>query len=125
MYQVPALRKAGYEAAELAISRPDLVTCCVLSAMRSRADVARRALFAGERALAVSGSQLPPSYDAPVSAFQMFSPASLNDDETISMWLDVYEMAAARRAAASGQSAIDLLPPTAVIRSGRFRCPAG
>jgi pimeloyl-ACP methyl ester carboxylesterase len=159
MYQVPALRKAGYEAiifdnrgvspsdvppgdfsladlvadtagliealdagpcrlvgtslgadiaAELAISRPDLVTCCVLLAMRSRADVARRALFAGERALAVSGSQLPPSYDAPVSAFQMFSPASLNDDETISVWLDVYEMAAARRAAASGQSAIDL-----------------
>lgn len=95
-------------AAELAVSRPDLVICCVLLAMRSRADVARRALFAGERALTVSGMQLPPAYDAPISVFQMFSPASLNDDATISMWLDIYEMAAARRAAASGQSAIDL-----------------
>jgi pimeloyl-ACP methyl ester carboxylesterase len=95
-------------AAELAVSRPDLVSCCVLMAMRGRADAARRAISAGERALARGRIQLPPAYDASVSVLQMFSPATLNDDATISGWLDIYEMSAARRAAASGQDAIDL-----------------
>jgi pimeloyl-ACP methyl ester carboxylesterase len=95
-------------AAELAVSRPDLVSCCVLMAMRGRADAARRALSVGERALASGRIQLPPAYDASVSVFQMFSPATLNDDATISALLDIYEMSAARRAAASGQDAIDL-----------------
>jgi pimeloyl-ACP methyl ester carboxylesterase len=38
----------------------------------------------------------------------MFSPVTLNDDARVSVWLDIYEMSAARRAAASGQDAIDL-----------------
>lgn len=159
MYQVPALKKAGYEvitfdnrgmppsdvppgdyaladlvadtagliealdagpcrvvgtslgacvAAELAARRPDLVTCCVLMAMRSRSDAFRRALSLGERALSVSGTVLPPSYEAAISVLQMFSPETLNDDATVSGLLDIYEMAAGRRAAASGQDAIDL-----------------
>lgn len=99
----------AYIATELAIRRPDLVTSCVLMAARARADAVRQALWAGERALARSGTQLPPGYGAAISVFQMLSPATLNDDTAISMWLDIYEMAAARRAAASGQSAIDLV----------------
>jgi pimeloyl-ACP methyl ester carboxylesterase len=39
----------------------------------------------------------------------MFSPATLNDDAAIPMWLDVYEMSAGRREAARGQDAIDLI----------------
>lgn len=97
----------AFIATELAVSRPDLVTCCVLMAVRARADVVRRALSDGERALARSGIQLPPGYEAAVSVLQMLSPASLNDDTAISMWLDIYEMAAGRRAA-SGQTTIDL-----------------
>jgi pimeloyl-ACP methyl ester carboxylesterase len=38
----------------------------------------------------------------------MFSPATVNDDAAIATWLDIYEMSAGRRAAASGQDAIDL-----------------
>src|SRR5260370_22202931 len=38
-------------ATELAVSRPDLVTCCVLMAVRARADAFRRALSAGGRVL--------------------------------------------------------------------------
>jgi pimeloyl-ACP methyl ester carboxylesterase len=95
-------------AIELAISRPDLVTCCALMAVRARSDAVRRAVSAGERALLKGGIQLPPAYEASVSVLQMFSPATLNDDSTISAWLDIYEMSAARRAAASGQDAIDL-----------------
>jgi pimeloyl-ACP methyl ester carboxylesterase len=95
-------------AAELAIRRPDLVSCCVLMAVRARADAVRRAVSAGERALSRGGVRLPAAYEASVSILQMFSPATLNDDTTISAWLDVYELSAARRAAASGQDAIDL-----------------
>jgi pimeloyl-ACP methyl ester carboxylesterase len=95
-------------AAELAARRPDLVTCCVLMALRARADVARRALNVAERALARSGIQLPPTYEAAISVLQMFSPDTVNDDAAMSMWLEIYEVARARRAAASGQDAIDL-----------------
>jgi len=99
----------AYIATELAVARPDLVTSCVLMATRARADAVRQALWAGERALAHSGIQLPASYGATISVLQMLSPATLNDDTAMPMWLDIYELAAARRAAASGQSAIDLV----------------
>jgi pimeloyl-ACP methyl ester carboxylesterase len=99
----------AFVAAELAVSRPDMVTSCVLMATRARADAFRRALSAGDKALTRDGIQLPPSYDAAISVLQMFSPATLNDDESIPMWLDIYEMSGGRRQAASGQDAIDLL----------------
>lgn len=159
MYQVPALKKAGYEvitfdnrgippsavppgdysladlvadtagliealdagpcrlvgtslgalvAAELAISRPDLVNCCVLMAVRGRADAARRAVLAGEQALARDGIRLPAAYEASVAILQMFSPATINDDAMIEPWFDVHELSAGRRAVAGGQGAIDL-----------------
>jgi pimeloyl-ACP methyl ester carboxylesterase len=98
----------AWVATELAVVRPDLVRCCALMAVRARADAVRRAVSAGERALTSAGIQLPPAYEAATAVLQMFSPATLNDDATISAWLDVYEMGAARRAAASGQDAIDL-----------------
>jgi pimeloyl-ACP methyl ester carboxylesterase len=95
-------------ATELAVSRPDLVSCCALMAVRARSDAIRRAVSAGERALTTGGIQLPAAYEASVGVLQMFSPATLNDDAAISAWLDIYEMSAGRRAAASGQDAIDL-----------------
>ena len=98
----------AWVATELAISRPDLVSCCVLMAVRARSDAVRRALSAGEVALHSAGIQLPASYDAAVAVLQMFSPATLNDEDAISGFLDIYEMAAARRAAASGQNAVDV-----------------
>lgn len=95
-------------AMELAVTRPELVTCCVLMAMRARTDAARMAISAGDRALADSGVTLPPAYDAPTSVLQMFSPATLNDDEAVSTWLDIFEMSAGRRASARGQTGIDI-----------------
>ncbi|MGH3168649.1 MAG: alpha/beta fold hydrolase [Trebonia sp.] len=96
-------------AAELVASRPDLVTCCVLMAVRARADVFRWALFTGDRALAQSGTRVPHAYDAPISVLQMFSPATLNDETTIQQWLDIYERSGARRDVAGGQNAIDTI----------------
>ncbi len=98
----------AYVATELAIRRPDLVTCCVLMGVRARTDAMRRALSEGERKLRQSRVQLPPAYDASESVLQMFSPATLNNDAAVSTWLDIYEMSATRRAAATGQDAIDL-----------------
>lgn len=95
-------------AGEVAIGRPDLVRCCVLMATMARADVLRRARAAADLALARSGIELPAAYDAPNSVLHMFSPATLNDEATVSMWLDIFEMSAGRRAAAHGQAAIDL-----------------
>ncbi len=110
-------------AAELAIRRPDLVTRCVLMAVRARADVLRRTLSAGERELRRSGVRQPPAYDALLSVLQMFSPATLNDDAAVSTWLDIYEMAAARRAAAGGQDAIDLVSDRrAALRAVQVPC---
>jgi pimeloyl-ACP methyl ester carboxylesterase len=99
----------AFVATELATGRPDLVTCCVLMAMRARADAFRGALSAGENALVRSGISMPSAYEAPMSVLQMFSPATLNDELAVPMWLDLYEVAAARRQAASGQDAIDLV----------------
>jgi pimeloyl-ACP methyl ester carboxylesterase len=99
----------AFVATELATSRPDLVTCCVLMATRARADAFRRALTAGENSLEGGGAPLPPGYEAAISVLQMFSPATLNDDVTVQMWLDIYEISAARRATAGGQNAIDLV----------------
>ncbi|MGD0554741.1 MAG: alpha/beta fold hydrolase [Streptosporangiaceae bacterium] len=98
----------AFVATELSVSRPDLVTCCVLMAMRARSDAFRLALHVGESALHRSGIHTPPAYDAPISVLQMFSPTTLKDDASVSMWLDIYQMSAARREAASGQDAIDL-----------------
>jgi pimeloyl-ACP methyl ester carboxylesterase len=95
-------------ATELAVSRPDLVSCCVLMAIRARSDAVRRAVSAGERALASSGAPLPAAYQAMVAVLPMFSPATLNDDAAVSAYLDIFEMSATRRAAAGGQSAIDI-----------------
>lgn len=95
-------------ATELAVSRPDLVTCCVLIATRARADAVRRALSVGQQALTRAGIELPATYDAALSVLQMFSPATLNDDTASPTWLDIYEMSAGRRSSARGQDAIDL-----------------
>jgi pimeloyl-ACP methyl ester carboxylesterase len=95
-------------ATELATSRTDLVSCCVLMAIRARSDAVRRAVSAGERALASSGVPLPAAYQAMVAVLQMFSPSTLNDDAAVSAYLDIFEMSAARRAAAGGQGAIDI-----------------
>jgi len=95
-------------ATEVAVCRPDLVRCCVLMAMRARPDAVRRAVSAGERVLALAGVQLPAAYEAMVGVLQMFSPATLNDEAAVSGWLDIFEMAAPRRAAAGGQSAVDV-----------------
>jgi pimeloyl-ACP methyl ester carboxylesterase len=95
-------------AAEVAATRPDLVRSCVLIATRSRADATRRAMSAADLALANAGIQLPVSYEATRSVITMFSPTTLNNDAAVSIWLDLFELAARRRVAATGQAGVDI-----------------
>jgi pimeloyl-ACP methyl ester carboxylesterase len=94
-------------AQELAIGRPDLVDSCVLIATRGRSDAVRRALARGDRALAHSGVRLPPMYNAATSVVQMFSPTTLNNDATVSVWLEIFELSGKRGETAGGQAGID------------------
>jgi pimeloyl-ACP methyl ester carboxylesterase len=94
-------------AAQLAASRPDLVSSCVLMALKGRADAARQALWAADRARYDAAVRLPPAYDALASALQMFSPATLNDDNAMSAWLGLFEISSGRKLA-SGHDGLDL-----------------
>lgn len=96
-------------AQELAIGWPHLVRCAVLMATRSRGDAIRRAQDAADLALLESGIRLPPKYEAVETAMKMLSPETLNDDESITSWLEVFEMAAETGTTAGGQDWIDLL----------------
>lgn len=84
----------AYVVQELLVSRPDLATQAVLMAGRGRPDAFSRALAAAERALYDERVQLPAGYDAAVRAMQNLSPRTLQDEQAVQDWLDIFEMAA-------------------------------
>jgi pimeloyl-ACP methyl ester carboxylesterase len=90
-------------AQELAISHPELVRCAVLIATKSRSDAMRAALTRAHQALVSSGVQVPKEYEAAMMASQMLSPASMNDDSVVSLWLDTFLHAPSGRHTAKGQ----------------------
>lgn len=93
-------------AQELAIGWPHLVRCAVLIATKSRSDAARAAQAKADLAMLESGIRLPPDYEAAMAVFQMLSPATLNDDAVISMWLETFRLSGGRETA-RGQAWID------------------
>ena len=82
----------SYVAAELALTRPDLLRHVVLMAARARSDQMRQALSRAEKLLRESGAVLPEEYRAAVRAMQTLSPRTLDDDRAIRDWLDLFEM---------------------------------
>lgn len=93
-------------AQELAIGSPEMVRCAVLIGTRARSDATRRAIGDAERAMAASGLRLPPEYSAISTVLQMMSPSSLNDDDTMPLWLETFQISGTERAA-SGQVWVD------------------
>ncbi|GAA2637766.1 alpha/beta fold hydrolase [Actinomadura fulvescens] len=79
-------------AQELALARPELVRSAVLLATRARADALRRAQSEADRELRDSGVRLPSRYLAVRTVLEMLSPATLNDDHTVSTWLELFEL---------------------------------
>lgn len=92
---------------ELAVRSPEYVRCAVLMATKSRSDVARRAHHMAFQALAEQELSIPRPLQPVVAAFQMLSPATLNDDQAASLWLETFELFAARDNVASGQYWVD------------------
>jgi pimeloyl-ACP methyl ester carboxylesterase len=95
-------------AQELAIRWPHLVRCAVLMATKSRSDAARLAHSRAHQAVIASGMNMPAEYEATQMAFQMLSPASLNDDKAIGLWLETFELAMGSRSTSHGQLWADL-----------------
>jgi pimeloyl-ACP methyl ester carboxylesterase len=95
-------------AQELAIRWPELVRCAVLMSTKSRSDPARVAHGLAYRALTESGITLPADFRASVTAFEMLSPATLNDPDASAAWLETLRQAAAQTPTAGGQDWVDL-----------------
>src|ERR1700677_1590876 len=90
-------------AQELAIDHPHLLRCAVLLATRAHADAARFAQVAADRALVESALEVRPEYSAVWTMTQMLSPATLNNDDAVSTWLEVFALASRSNDTANGQ----------------------
>jgi pimeloyl-ACP methyl ester carboxylesterase len=95
-------------AQELAIRWPELVRCAVLISTKARSDPARIAHSRAYRALAESGVKLPPDFETNVVAFQMLSPATLNDEGASALWLETIRQSAGEPDTAVGQNWVDV-----------------
>jgi pimeloyl-ACP methyl ester carboxylesterase len=79
-------------AQQLALESPGLVRSAVLIATKARSDAYRRAQSAADRELRESGIRLPSGYQATKTVLEMLSPATLDDDDAVSMWLEIFEL---------------------------------
>jgi pimeloyl-ACP methyl ester carboxylesterase len=77
---------------EILLARPELIVQAVLIATRGRSDALRTALSASWSELDDSGLVLPLKYAAVVRATQYLSPDTLNNEQRIRDWLDIFEM---------------------------------
>jgi pimeloyl-ACP methyl ester carboxylesterase len=111
----------SYVVQELALARPDLVRQAVLIATRGRLDAFRAAVGHADRELYDSGVTLPARYDAVVRALQNLSPRSLDDEQAIADWLDVFEMNGIGGPGYRAQ--LDLEPPDRLGAYARITAP--
>ncbi|MDR7292531.1 pimeloyl-ACP methyl ester carboxylesterase [Mycolicibacterium senegalense] len=85
-----AVSMGSYIAQELMLCRPELVSQAVLMATRGRHDRTREFFRTAERDLADSGVQLPPTYEAKLRLIESFSPKTLNDENAVRDWIDMF-----------------------------------
>ncbi|MCG7608139.1 MULTISPECIES: alpha/beta fold hydrolase [Mycobacterium] len=88
--RVVAVSMGSYIAQELMLSRPELVSQAALMATRARHDRAREFFGIAERDLAEAGVRLPATYDAKLRLLENFSPRTLNDEDTVRDWIDMF-----------------------------------
>jgi pimeloyl-ACP methyl ester carboxylesterase len=81
----------GIIALEALLKYPGLFSQAVLMATRGRTDALRAALSNGLARLEDSGVVLPPEYAAVLRAMQYLSPRTMNDEQLIRDWLDMFE----------------------------------
>lgn len=93
----------------LLLAQPGQIAKAVLMATRGRADAMRTAMTAADLELTESAVALPPGYAAMVRATQFLSPRTLNDDQQVRDWLDVFEMSLSAAAATQAHQGIEVL----------------
>lgn len=82
----------SFIAQELMVARPELVSAAALMATRGREDRTRDFFRTAERELAASGRELPAAFDAKVRLMESFSPKTLNDEQLVRDWIDMFTM---------------------------------
>jgi pimeloyl-ACP methyl ester carboxylesterase len=90
--RIVGVSMGSFIAQELMVARPELVSAAVLMATRGREDRTREFFRTAERALRASGVDFPPEYDAKLRLLESFSPATLNDDNAVRDWMDMFTM---------------------------------
>lgn len=76
---------------ELALRHPKLVRKAIFMAGHARLDEFQKTLSLGEHDLDAKGINLPPKYEAAVTAAMNLSPATLADPRAAQDWLDLFE----------------------------------
>jgi pimeloyl-ACP methyl ester carboxylesterase len=95
---------------EVLLARPELIKQAVLMATRGRNDVLNAAMSKAELELFDSGIELPSRYEALMRVMQGFSPRTLNNEQVIRDWLDIFEMSSMGSSPSRSQLAIDMIP---------------
>ncbi|MFJ8013289.1 alpha/beta fold hydrolase [Streptomyces sp. NPDC096339] len=95
---------------ELLVTRPELVRQAVLMATCGRADALVTAMSAAELDIHDSGVKPRPRYAAYVHAIQNLSPRTLNDEERLRDWLDIFRMSMPDLPAVRAQLGLQLIP---------------
>lgn len=103
---------------ELLVAHPGLIEQAVLMATRGRTDPLSRASGEADLELFDAGIKLPPRYEAVNRVMQGFSPRTLNDEQTVRDWVDVFEMSPITAVMSRSLLALDLIPNRLVSYRG-------
>jgi pimeloyl-ACP methyl ester carboxylesterase len=90
--RIVAVSMGSFIAQELMVARPELVSAAVLMATRGREDRTRDFFRTAEQEMLTEGVALPPKYDAKVRLLESFSRKTLNDDQAVRDWIEMFTM---------------------------------
>ena len=93
---------------ESLLAHPDAFSQAVLMASRGRTDALRAALSRAWAEFDASALVLP-KYEAVMNALQYLSPRTLNDEQLVQDWLDMFEMAPSNSAISLAQQGLDVI----------------
>jgi pimeloyl-ACP methyl ester carboxylesterase len=90
--RIVAVSMGSFIAQELMVARPELVSAAVLMATRGREDRTREFFRNAELEMLKEGVSLPPKYDAKNRLLENFSRKTLNDDQAVRDWIEMFTM---------------------------------
>ncbi len=90
--RIVAVSMGSFIAQELMVARPELVSAAVLMATRGREDRTREFFRNAELEMLTEGVSLPPKYEAKNRLLENFSRKTLNDDQAVRDWIEMFTM---------------------------------